>query len=116
MLGYRQSITLSSVGLRIECAAIYPAAYEYLSLSCMIGGRNYAFLFHAFNKRGCFVIADGKPTLNVTSRTFSVAQDNSYCTVIKISRLLSIHAAGADRKSTRLNSSHIPLSRMPSSA
>ena len=28
----------------------------------------------------------------------------------------SISVAGQDRKSTRLNSSHIPLSRMPSSA
>ena len=33
--------------------------------------------------------------------------------VVMISRFTS---AGADRKSTRLNSSHIPLSRMPSSA
>ena len=31
-------------------------------------------------------------------------------------RLLSIPQADGDRKSTRLNSSHIPLSRMPSSA
>ena len=30
--------------------------------------------------------------------------------------LLALALLGADRKSTRLNSSHIPLSRMPSSA
>ena len=30
--------------------------------------------------------------------------------------LLVVSSNGADRKSTRLNSSHIPLSRMPSSA
>ena len=29
---------------------------------------------------------------------------------------VSIHYAQADRKSTRLNSSHMPVSRMPSSA
>ena len=29
---------------------------------------------------------------------------------------ISLHAGKQDRKSTRLNSSHIPLSRMPSSA
>ena len=31
-------------------------------------------------------------------------------------RLQSVYANTGDRKSTRLNSSHIPLSRMPSSA
>ena len=33
-----------------------------------------------------------------------------------VARIEPAKATGADRKSTRLNSSHIPLSRMPSSA
>ena len=33
-----------------------------------------------------------------------------------LQEIRDIRAAQADRKSTRLNSSHIPLSRMPSSA
>ena len=46
--------------------------------------------------KGVRVLGDGKPKLNVSGE-----------------RIAFIHP---DRKSTRLNSSHIPLSRMPSSA
>ena len=43
-------------------------------------------------------------SIDVGSKRFSCVLDESRCT------------ASGDRKSTRLNSSHIPLSRMPSSA
>ena len=36
--------------------------------------------------------------------------------VYSVLRLVNFAAGDLDRKSTRLNSSHIPLSRMPSSA
>ena len=53
-----------------------------------------------------------------TYGTLSAAKDNAILMVHGYTS--SHHAAGknapGDRKSTRLNSSHIPLSRMPSSA
>ena len=36
--------------------------------------------------------------------------------VISVTRIFTLSTEQVDRKSTRLNSSHIPLSRMPSSA
>ena len=38
------------------------------------------------------------------------------CGVFDVSHMGEFEVEGPDRKSTRLNSSHIPLSRMPSSA
>ena len=40
----------------------------------------------------------------------------AFCTLAPVFGLGVLALCGADRKSTRLNSSHIPLSRMPSSA
>ena len=48
----------------------------------------------------------GKAALDATLRRCAAALD----------ALRKAHADGTDRKSTRLNSSHVALSRMPSSA
>ena len=51
-------------------------------------------------------------TANTTSTTTMCATVTAYATTVNTIAEVS----GTDRKSTRLNSSHIPLSRMPSSA
>ena len=43
-------------------------------------------------------------------------RDNETYCAIRIIGFAGVALVGSDRKSTRLNSSHIPLSRMPSSA
>ena len=47
--------------------------------------------------------------------TYSGAAERSYIESLK-ERIAELEKIIEDRKSTRLNSSHIPLSRMPSSA
>ena len=45
-----------------------------------------------------------------------LASCNSQEQIVTSYKYMVAHPSEADRKSTRLNSSHIPLSRMPSSA
>ena len=56
----------------------------------------------------------------IKSRIEGLANDaniRNQGTVISVTDgIVRIHGLSEDRKSTRLNSSHIPLSRMPSSA
>ena len=47
--------------------------------------------------------------------TFGVYNGHKFLPVLVTENMVG-HKFGEDRKSTRLNSSHIPLSRMPSSA
>ena len=62
--------------------------------------RGLAMLFMATGGLGFAAIAANQP-------------DSAFWAFLKYH---TTHAAWIDRKSTRLNSSHIPLSRMPSSA
>ena len=53
----------------------------------------------------------------VPAREFPVLFEDEQLLVIDKPAGVAVHGgSGVDRKSTRLNSSHIPLSRMPSSA
>ena len=59
--------------------------------------------------------ADGRD-LSTNPSTYTSAYDSSTCTDTFSSITISKNSAGTDRKSTRLNSSHTDISRMPSSA
>ena len=60
--------------------------------------------------------ARGYPPSDVPVAVESYSQDLAADDVVAVLDGLKIDRAHLDRKSTRLNSSHIPLSRMPSSA
>ena len=77
----------------------------------------------AGNLLGSFQNRDDKTTANLDGRVVSVgytyplsARTNVYTYLADVDGKNGNDNAGIDRKSTRLNSSHIPLSRMPSSA
>ena len=70
-------------------------------------------VLHEYNKVGVFNIGLDK-SANLVS--LPLIPDDSTLTSIIGTQLIGSTQSALDRKSTRLNSSHIPLSRMPSSA
>ena len=72
--------------------------------------------FAAPRQAQCKLIVDGKAYINGPCRFDTLDADGSFTITGKTYFAYVTIADGEDRKSTRLNSSHIPLSRMPSSA
>src|ERR1051326_3982940 len=72
---------------------------------------------HSFKDKRSYVTAFGRKVLrgkDMTDLRMKVfRRSGGHCEEVKNG---NPHGKYADRKSTRLNSSHIPLSRMPSSA
>ena len=75
--------------------------------------RGQITMHSSVQKFGYSSVIDG-----TTYPIWNVAANRTYLTTATVMKVSSSSASdtSADRKSTRLNSSHIPLSRMPSSA
>ena len=72
-------------------------------------------------EKGGIELIDDDPKHYAFSNMFEVAANSKPWEKVAVGKNMEyvlevIRAEGTDRKSTRLNSSHIPLSRMPSSA
>ena len=81
----------------------------------MLNSSNSILLINPFNKNGMWVFNDNRTGL--IEEPF-IAGTELFIEFLlqKLGFLESAKTGFKDRKSTRLNSSHIPLSRMPSSA
>ena len=67
-------------------------------------------MIHQYQNNGYNIVLD------VNSGAVHVVDQEAYDVIEVLNRMNEDHTVETDRKSTRLNSSHIPLSRMPSSA
>src|SRR3984893_2493806 len=91
--GSRRERAKSPPVRNIERTTVDAAAGEDRALSRMIGRADHAFLFHPFDERGRFIVADRQAALDVARRAVFVAQNDMDGAVVEIACFLGIHAA-----------------------
>ena len=94
--------------VNLNCGAIPEGILE----SELFGHKKGAFTGAIDNRKGYFEIADGGTLFLDEIAEMPLTTQVKLLRVLETGEFMPI----GDRKSTRLNSSHIPLSRMPSSA
>ena len=84
-------------------------------MKTMDGNHAAAHASYAFTDvAAIYPITPSSPMAEATDEWATADRKNMFGQIVHITEMQS--EAGADRKSTRLNSSHLKLSRMPSSA
>src|SRR6202030_4558058 len=68
------------------------AANQDFAFAGVIRLSNHAFLFHPFNERGCAIIADLQPTLDIAGRSLAVPGHAVHRLLIDIGTLGTTHS------------------------
>ena len=106
----------NQIQLYLDPALTVPLAQPVQTLNGYPSNGGTPVAFYAAVGNFSIKILDANGTLVLSAPNVTTRLDASNLTDSISSALVSFTQAGTDRKSTRLNSSHIPLSRMPSSA